>query len=72
MIERTGYSLPSLEDLIYILKESKIYCKLDINNVFLQFELDSPLRKITTFTAHEGLHRFKRLSFETNATSKLL
>ena len=72
MIERTRYSIPSLEDLIYILKESKIYCKLDINNVFLQFELDSPLRKITTFTAHEGLHRFKRLSFETNATSKLL
>ena len=35
VIERTRYSLPSLEDLIYILKESKIYCKLDTNNVFL-------------------------------------
>ena len=72
VIERTRYSLPSLEDLIYILKESKIYCKLDMNNVFLQFELDSALREITTFTTHEGLHRFKRLRFGTNATSKIL
>ena len=31
----------SLEDLINILQGSKIYCKLDTNNTFLQFELDS-------------------------------
>ena len=71
-IKKTSYPSPSLEDLINILEGSKIYCKLDINNAFLQFELDSALREITTFTTPEGLYRFKRLNFGTNATSKIL
>ena len=36
-IERTHYPSASLEDLINILQGSKIYCKLDLNNAFLQF-----------------------------------
>ena len=81
-IERTRYLLPSLEDLINILQGSKIYCKLDMNNAFLQFELDSALREITKheslhrhhmkFTTHESLHRVKRLNFGTNAASEIL
>ena len=68
-IERTRYLLPSLEDLINILQGSKIYCKLDMNNAFLQFELDSASREITT---HESLHRVKRLNIGTNAASEIL
>ena len=71
-IERTRYPSPSLEDLINILQGSKIYCKLDMNNAFLQFELDSASREITTFTRHEGLHKFKRLNFGTNTASGIL
>ena len=71
-IERKSYPSPSLEGLINILQGSKIYCKLDMNNAFLQFELDSSLREITTFTTHEGLYRFKRLNFGTNAASEIL
>ena len=71
-IDRTRYPSPSLEDLINILQGSKIYCKLDINNAFLQFDLDSASREITTFTPHECLHRFKRLNFGTNAASEIL
>ena len=71
-IERTRYPSPSLEDLINILQGSKIYCKLDMNNAFLQFEVDSSSREITTFKTHEGLHRFKRLNFGTNAASEIL
>ena len=71
-IERTRYLSPSLEDLINILQGSKIYCKLDMNNAFLQFELDSAFREITTFTTHEGLHRFKRLNLGTNVASEVL
>ena len=33
MIERTRFSSPSLEDLINTLQGSKIYCKLDMNNL---------------------------------------
>ena len=43
-----------------------------MNNAYLQFESDSASREITTFTTHEGLHRFKRLNFGTNATSEIL
>ena len=43
-----------------------------MNNAFLQFEFDSASREITTFTTREGLHRFKRLNFGTNAESELL
>ena len=43
-----------------------------MNNAFLLFELNSTSREITTFAAHEGLHRFKRLNFGTNAASEIL
>ena len=43
-----------------------------MNNAFLQFELDSALREITTFTTHKALCRFKRLNFGTNAASEIL
>ena len=71
-IERTCYPSPSLEDLINVLQGSKLYCKLDMNNAFLLFELNSASREITTFTTHEGLYRFKRLNFGTNAASEIL
>ena len=67
MIERTRFPSPSLEDLINTLQESKVSCKLDMNNTFLQFDSDSASREITTFITNEGLHRFKRLNFETKA-----
>ena len=38
-IERTCYPSPALEVLINILQGSKIYCKLDMNNAILQFEM---------------------------------
>ena len=41
--ERKSYPSPSLEDLISILQGSKIYCNLNTNNAFLQFELDPAL-----------------------------
>ena len=71
-IGRTRYPSPSLEDLINVLQGSKLDCKLDMNNAFLQFELDSASREITTFTIHECFHRFKRSNFGINAASEVL
>ena len=59
VIERTHYPSRSLENLINILQGSKIYCELNMNNAFLQFELHSASGEITTFTTHEGLHNLK-------------
>ena len=72
VIEITRYPSLSLEDLINVLQGSKLSCKLDMNNAFLLFELNSASREITTFTTHEGLYRFKRLNFGTNAASEIL
>ena len=60
-IERTRYPSPSLEDLLNILQGSKICCKLDMNNAFWQFKVDSGSREITTFTTHEGLHKILKI-----------
>ena len=70
-IDRIRYPSLSVKELINILQGRKIHCKLDMNNAFLQFELDLASREITTFTTHEGLHRFKRLHFGTNVASEI-
>ena len=71
-IERTRYPLLCLEDLIHNLNGSTIFCKLDMNKAFLQFELDEQSRPITTSATHVGLHRFKRLNFGTTSASEEL
>ena len=70
VIERTWYPSSLLKILVDVLQGSKPYCKLDMNNAFLQFELDSASREITRFTTHEGFYRFKRLNFGTNVAGK--
>ena len=67
-IDRTRYPSASLEDLVNVLQGSKLYCKLDMKNALLQFELDSASGEITTFRTHEVLHRFKRLNFKVFST----
>ena len=61
-----------MEDLINTLQGSIFSSNLDMNNVFLQFELDSASQEITTITTHEGLHRFKKINSGTNAASEVL
>ena len=71
-IERTHYLSPSMENLINTLQGSIFSSNLDMNNVFLQFELDSASQEITTITTHEGLQRFKKINSGTNAASEVL
>ena len=72
VIERTWYPSSSLKILVDVLQGSKPYCKLDMNNASLQFELDSASREITRFTTHEGFYRLKRLNFGTNVAKEIL
>ena len=71
-IERMCHPSPSIEDLIHDLNGAIHFCKLDMNNAFLQLELDRDSRYITTFTTHQGLHRYKRLNFGTTSASEEL
>ncbi|XP_057294611.1 uncharacterized protein LOC130623138 [Hydractinia symbiolongicarpus] len=43
-----------------------------MTSAFLQLELEPGSRSITTFSTHQGLHRYKRLNFGTSSTSEEL
>ena len=49
------------------LNGSAVFSKLDLRLGFHQIELDEDSRDITTFATHEGLFRYKRLSFGVNS-----
>ena len=44
-----------------------VFSKLDLCLGFHQIELDEDSRDITTFATHDGLFRYKRLSFGVNS-----
>lgn len=71
-IKRTRHPAPSIDDLIHDLNGAKYFCKLDMTSAFLQLELEPGSRSITTFSTHQGLHRYKRLNFGTSSASEEL
>ena len=48
------------------LNGSAVFLKLDLCLGFHQIELEEDSRDITTFATHDGLFRYKRLSFGVN------
>ena len=71
-IEGIRHPIPSTDDLIHDLNETKFFCKLDFNSAFLQFEPEESSRYITTFSTHQRLHRFKVLNYGTASASEEL
>ena len=70
-IKREKHPMPTIDDLISDLNDSKIFSKLDLSNAYHQLELDEDSRYITTFTTHVGLFRYKRLIFGVNAAAEI-
>ena len=70
-IKREKHPMPTIDDLISDLNESKVFSKLDLSNAYHQLELDEESRYITTFTTHLGLFRYKRLIFGVNAAAEI-
>ena len=71
-IERIRHPMQTLEDIIQEVNGAKIFCKLDMNNAFLQLELEETSRSIMTFVSHRGLHRLKRLSYGISSAPEVL
>ena len=71
-IERTRYPIPTLEDLTFKLKNSKVFTKLDLTSAFHQLELSKKSRYITTFQTENGIKRFTRLTFGVNSAQEEL
>lgn len=60
---RERHPMPTVDDFLARLGEGKLWSKLDIKEAFLQIELASESRDVTTFITSKGLYRFKRFPF---------
>lgn len=56
-------AIPTIDDILSDLNQSKVFSKLDIKWAYHQIELDPKAREITTFQTHKGNFRYKRLMF---------
>ena len=63
-IVRERIPIPTDDEVVENFNGSAVFSKLDLGLGFHQIELDEESRDITTFVTHEGLFRYKRLSFE--------
>ena len=66
-IIRERLPIPTIDEVLEELNGSTVFSKLDLRCGFHQIELHEDSRDITTFITHEGLFRYKRLSFGVNA-----
>jgi len=63
--------IPTQEELRYYMNGAKYFSKLDMNHGYNQFELDEASHPITVFYTHQGLQRFRRLTFGTNSAAEV-
>ena len=66
-IIRERIPIPTVDEVLENLNGSAVFSKLDLCLGFHQIELDEDSRDITTFATHDGLFRYKRLSFGVNS-----
>ena len=65
-VQRERYTIPTNEEILQDLNNSKLFSKLDIKWAYHQIELEPESREITTFMTHKGMFRYKRLMFGVN------
>lgn len=70
-IERERHPGPHISDMIASLNGAQIFSKLDLNKGYHQLELHEKSRYITTFSTHQGLFRYKWLSFGVSSAAEI-
>ena len=63
---RERYPIPTVDEVIQDLNQSKVFSKLDIRLAYHQIEITPDSREITAFMTHTGVYRYKRLMFGIN------
>ena len=66
-IIRERIPIPTVDEMLENLNGSAVFSKVDLCLGFHQIELEEGSRDITTFATHDGLFRYKRLSFGVNS-----
>ena len=62
-VERERYIMHSMDDIIYKLKDFRVFSKFDASAGYHQIPLEKESSKLTTFITPMGLYYFKRLPF---------
>ena len=62
-VKRERYPIPTIDEVLQDLNQSKFFSKLDLFSAYHQIELAPESRDITTFGTHDGLYRYKWLMF---------
>ena len=62
-VERERYIIPTIDDIIHKVKDSKVFSKLDAASGYHQIPLDEASAKLTTFITPFGRFYFKRVPF---------
>lgn len=65
------YPLPTFNNIVPHLHNCKWFSKIDLNKAFHQVVLAEDSREITTFAAHNGYFRYKRLMFGLSCASEV-
>ncbi|VDI33559.1 Hypothetical predicted protein [Mytilus galloprovincialis] len=68
---RERYPIPTVDEVIQDLNQSKVFSKLDIKLAYHQIELTPESRQITCFMTHKGIFRYKRLMFGINCAPEM-
>ena len=69
-ILRERYPIPTVDEILQSLNDSKVFSKLDLRWGYHQLELIPDSREITMFVTHCGLFRHKRLLFRVISASE--
>ena len=56
-VKRERYPIPTIDEVLQYLNQSRFFSKLDLNSTYHQIELGAESRDITTFGTHDGLYR---------------
>ena len=62
-LKRNHYPLPTIEDVLPMLAEARVFTVLDAKNGFWHVQLDEPSSYLTTFSTPWGRYRWLRMPF---------
>ena len=68
---RERYILPTIDDMLHELRDSKIFTKADLTNGYWHIKLDHTSSLLTTFQTESGRYRWLRLPFGINVASEI-
>ena len=62
-LQGSHYPIPKIDEILNSLRNSKIFCTLDLFKAYLHVVVDDESKTIQTISTHQGTYQINRLSF---------